>query len=82
MDIGKVTQMLQGVSHELFVDPYDHCKKVNIIFRNSNPTQKELDTYKRSLKVIAGDELIALEQKMSKSSSGSYKRIVVTIKKQ
>ena len=46
MDIGKVTQMLQGVPHELFVDPYDHCKKVNIIFRNSNPTQKELDTYK------------------------------------
>ena len=82
MDIGKVTQMLQGVSHELFVDAYEHCKKVNIIFRNSTPTQKELDTYKRSLKVIAGDELIALEQKMSKSSSGSYKRIVVTIKKQ
>lgn len=82
MDIGKVTQMLQGVPHELFVDPYEHCKKVNIIFRNSNPTQKELDTYKRSLKVIAGDELISLEQKMSKSPSGNYKRIVVTIKKQ
>ena len=82
MDIGKVTQMLQGVPHELFIDGYEHCKKVNIIFRNSNPTKKELDTYKRSLKVIAGDELIALEQKMSKSSSGSYKRIVVTIKKQ
>lgn len=82
MDIGKVAQMFQGVPHELFVDAYDHCKKVNIIFRNSDPTQKELDVYKRSLKAIAGDELISLEQKMSKSPTGNYKRIVVTIKKQ
>lgn len=82
MLIQDITQLVATDNAEIFVDSYEHSKKINIIFRNTNPTQKELDSYKRRLKtIVPPGELIAIEQKLSTGSKGQYKRIIVTIVK-